>query len=118
MLRHTMATTLLANGCPIGHIHVLLGHEHLGTTCRYYLGTMSDAEAKAAHAKLGKRLPPTMPQLYQAERRRKEWRFYGREQTKECDADSSTKEIEKLVFAGFFVAHLQVMLLSICQVYH
>ena len=51
MLRHTMATTLLANGCPIGHIHVLLGHEHLGTTCRYYLGTMSDAEAKAAHTK-------------------------------------------------------------------
>lgn len=51
MLRHTMATTLLANGCPIGHIRVLLGHEHLTTTCRYYLGIMSDAEAKAAHGK-------------------------------------------------------------------
>lgn len=51
MLRHTMATTLLANGCPIGHIRVLLGHTHLVTTCRYYLGMMSDAEAKAAHTK-------------------------------------------------------------------
>lgn len=50
MLRHTMATTLLANGCPIGHIRVLLGHTHLSTTCKYYLGTMSDSEAKAAHA--------------------------------------------------------------------
>jgi integrase/recombinase XerD len=51
LLRHTMATTLLANGCPIGHIRVLLGHTHLATTCRYYLGMMSDAEAKAAHDK-------------------------------------------------------------------
>jgi integrase/recombinase XerD len=51
MLRHTMATTLLANGCPIGHIKALLGHEHLTTTCRYYLGIISDAEAKAAHGK-------------------------------------------------------------------
>jgi hypothetical protein len=50
MLRHTMATTLLANGCPIGHIRTLLGHEHLTTTCKYYLGGMSDAEAKDAHA--------------------------------------------------------------------
>ena len=51
MLRHTMATTLLANGCPIGHIRTLLGHEHLTTTCKYYLGVMSDAEAKGAHAR-------------------------------------------------------------------
>ena len=51
MLRHTMATTLLENCCPIGHIRVLLGHAHLATTCKYYLGMMSDAEAKAAHAK-------------------------------------------------------------------
>jgi integrase/recombinase XerD len=51
MLRHTMATTLLANGCPIGHIKALLGHEHLTTTCKYYLGIISDAEAKAAHGK-------------------------------------------------------------------
>lgn len=51
MLRHTMATTLLANGCPIGHIRTLLGHQHLNTTCHYYLGVISDAEAKAAHTK-------------------------------------------------------------------
>ncbi len=51
MLRHTMATTLLANGCPIGHIRALLGHEHLTTTCKYYLGIISDAEVKAAHRK-------------------------------------------------------------------
>ncbi len=51
MLRHTMATTLLANGCPIGHIRTLLGHRQLQTTCRYYLGIISDKEAKAAHEK-------------------------------------------------------------------
>jgi site-specific recombinase XerD len=38
VLRHTVATTLLFNGCPIGHIKELLGHEQLDTTCRYYLG--------------------------------------------------------------------------------
>jgi site-specific recombinase XerD len=51
MLRHTMATTLLANGCPIGHIRALLGHEHLTTTCRYYLGIIAEKDVKAAHAK-------------------------------------------------------------------
>jgi integrase/recombinase XerD len=51
MLRHTMATTLLANGCPIGHIRALLGHEHLTTTCKYYLGIIAEADVKAAHAK-------------------------------------------------------------------
>lgn len=51
MLRHTLATTLLTNGCPIGHIRTLLGHAHLATTCRYYLGMVSYAEAKVAHAK-------------------------------------------------------------------
>jgi hypothetical protein len=28
----------LFNGCPIGHIKALLGHERLETTCRYYVG--------------------------------------------------------------------------------
>src|SRR5437879_13699192 len=42
MLRHTMATTLLANGCPIGHIRELLGHAQLATTCKYYLGRISE----------------------------------------------------------------------------
>src|SRR2546427_5064578 len=51
MLRHTMATTLLANGCPIGHIRELLGHTQLATTCRYYLGRMSEKEVKAAHGR-------------------------------------------------------------------
>jgi site-specific recombinase XerD len=51
MLRHTMATTLLANGCPIGHIRTLLGHEHLTTTCKYYLGIIAEADVRAAHAK-------------------------------------------------------------------
>ena len=51
MLRHTMATTLLANGCPIGHIRSLLGHEHLTTTCKYYLGIIAEKDIKAAHAK-------------------------------------------------------------------
>jgi len=48
ILRHTVATTLLFNGCPIGHIKEILGHEDLQTTCEYYLGTDNHA-AKAAH---------------------------------------------------------------------
>jgi integrase/recombinase XerD len=48
ILRHTMATTLLFNGCPIGHIKSLLGHERLDTTCRYYLG-LDIRAAKEAH---------------------------------------------------------------------
>jgi site-specific recombinase XerD len=48
LLRHTAATQLLFNGCPIGHIQVVLGHEHLETTCRFYLGRDLRA-AKAAH---------------------------------------------------------------------
>ncbi|MFI5093743.1 MAG: tyrosine-type recombinase/integrase [Candidatus Acidiferrales bacterium] len=49
ILRHTVATTLLFNGCPIGHIREILGHEHLLTTCKFYLGTDKRA-AKNAHA--------------------------------------------------------------------
>jgi len=36
--RHTVATTLLFNGCRSGRIKELLGHERLDTTCRSYLG--------------------------------------------------------------------------------
>lgn len=50
ILRHTAATTLLFNGCPIGHIKAILGHERLETTCRYYLG-IDHRAAKAAHQK-------------------------------------------------------------------
>jgi integrase/recombinase XerD len=50
ILRHTMATTLLFNGCPIGHIKELLGHERLDTTCRYYLG-LDRRAAQTAHEK-------------------------------------------------------------------
>ena len=48
ILRHTAATTLLHNGCPIGYIKEILGHEDLMTTCKYYLGTDKRA-AKKAH---------------------------------------------------------------------
>jgi site-specific recombinase XerD len=47
VLRHTVATTLLSNGSPIGHIKALLGHERLETTCRYYLGLDVRAAAEA-----------------------------------------------------------------------
>jgi site-specific recombinase XerD len=47
-LRHTVATTLLFNGCPISHVKEILGHERLQTTCTYYLGTDRRA-AKAAY---------------------------------------------------------------------
>jgi integrase/recombinase XerD len=50
LLRHTAATQLLFNGCPIGHIKEILGHERLETTCRYYLG-LDRRAAKAAHRK-------------------------------------------------------------------
>jgi len=50
LLRHTAATQLLFNGCPIGHIKEILGHERLETTCRYYLG-LDERAAKAAHEK-------------------------------------------------------------------
>jgi len=49
MIRHTTATTLLRNGCPIGFIKEILGHANLETTCRYYLGIMSQADTKKAH---------------------------------------------------------------------
>ena len=29
----------------------MLGHEHLTTTCRYYLGIIAEKDVKAAHAK-------------------------------------------------------------------
>jgi site-specific recombinase XerD len=48
MLRHTVATTLLFNGCPIGHIKEILGHDRLITTCNFYLGADKRA-AKKAH---------------------------------------------------------------------
>ena len=48
MLRHTVATTLLFNGCPVGHIKEILGHDRLMTTCNYYLGVDKRA-AKKAH---------------------------------------------------------------------
>jgi integrase/recombinase XerD len=50
MFRHTVATTLLFNGCPIGHIKEILGHDRLITTCNFYLGADKRA-AKKAHGK-------------------------------------------------------------------
>jgi integrase/recombinase XerD len=50
VFRHTVATTLLFNGCPIGHIKDILGHERLITTCNFYLGADKRA-AKKAHRK-------------------------------------------------------------------
>jgi integrase/recombinase XerC len=47
MLRHTVATTLLFNGCPIGHIKEILGHDRLITTCNFYLGVDKRAAKKA-----------------------------------------------------------------------
>jgi len=48
LLRHTAATQLLFNGCPVSHIKEILGHERLETTCRYYLG-LDRRAAKTAH---------------------------------------------------------------------
>ncbi len=48
VLRHTCATNLLFNGCPINNVQVILGHDRLETTCRYYLG-VDKTKAKEAH---------------------------------------------------------------------
>lgn len=48
ILRHSAATRLLFNGCPVGHIKDILGHARLETTCRYYLG-LDHVAAKKAH---------------------------------------------------------------------
>ena len=48
ILRHTVATNLVFNGCPIVHVKEILGHERLDTTCKYYLGVDKQA-AKKAH---------------------------------------------------------------------
>ena len=48
ILRHTVATNLVFNGCPIVHIKEILGHERLDTTCKYYLG-VDKIQAKKAH---------------------------------------------------------------------
>jgi site-specific recombinase XerD len=50
ILRHTVATNLLFNGCPISHVKEILGHERLSTTCKYYLG-IDKSKAKEAHGK-------------------------------------------------------------------
>src|SRR5437867_8975602 len=50
IFRHTVATTLLFNGCPISHVKEILGHDRLETTCQYYLGIDKKA-AKDAHRK-------------------------------------------------------------------
>lgn len=48
ILRHTVATNLVFNGCPIIHVKEILGHEKLDTTCKYYLGVDKE-KAKKAH---------------------------------------------------------------------
>ncbi len=48
ILRHTVATNLVFNGCPIVHVKEILGHERLDTTCKYYLGIDKEL-AKKAH---------------------------------------------------------------------
>jgi len=48
ILRHTVATNLVFNGCPITHVKEILGHERLDTTCKYYLGVDKE-QARKAH---------------------------------------------------------------------
>ena len=47
-LRHTYATTLLANGCPIDYVARLLGHAKAETTRRHYI-SIQHKHAKSAH---------------------------------------------------------------------
>lgn len=48
ILRHTVATNLVFNGCPIIHVKEILGHERIDTTIKYYLGVDRE-KAKRAH---------------------------------------------------------------------
>lgn len=48
ILRHTVATNLVFNGCPLPHVKEILGHDKLDTTCKYYLGLDKEV-AKKAH---------------------------------------------------------------------
>jgi len=50
ILRHTMATLMLHNGCDITYIKEILGHSDIETTAKYYLGTDKRA-VKDAHRK-------------------------------------------------------------------
>ena len=48
ILRHTVATNLVFNGCPLIHVKEILGHERIDTTVKYYLG-IDKEKAKKAH---------------------------------------------------------------------
>jgi integrase/recombinase XerD len=48
ILRHTYATTLLSNGCPLDYVAVLLGHAKVETTRRHYV-SIQHKHAKHAH---------------------------------------------------------------------
>ena len=49
IIRHTTATLLLQNGCPLGFIKEILGHDRLETTCRFYLGILNKADVEKAY---------------------------------------------------------------------
>jgi len=66
IIRHTTATHLLRNGCPVGAIKEILGHENLETTCRFYLGTLSKADTQRLHqyySQLDLAEPQLIPQI-------------------------------------------------------
>ncbi|HEX9503027.1 MAG TPA: tyrosine-type recombinase/integrase [Patescibacteria group bacterium] len=50
VMRHTAATIMMQNGCPITYIQELLGHSDIKTTAKYYLGT-DDRSLREAHSK-------------------------------------------------------------------
>lgn len=58
-LRHTYATTLVAQGCPVDYVAALLGHSKVETTRKYYVA-IQDKHARSAHFRfLNYDSPPT-----------------------------------------------------------
>jgi integrase/recombinase XerD len=59
-MRHKYATDLIAAGCPINELQVLLGHRHLVTTVRYVQQLPPEVAIRNMRARMSQTAPPTV----------------------------------------------------------